>query len=83
MEGSTMASQNPRLDLDDSKRLETLGQAFDTTWVAQQTRDPLRDFQSDSEFRHALSLKLTALAEDGVTDPVELLERALESLRLR
>jgi hypothetical protein len=83
MEGSTMVSQNPRLDLDDPKRLETLGQAFDTAWVAQQTREPLHDFKSDSEFRHALNPKLTALAEDGVTDPVELLERALESLRLR
>jgi hypothetical protein len=45
--------------------------------------DPFRDFESDSELRNALSLKLAALAEDGVTDSVELLDRALESLALR
>lgn len=74
-----MGSQNLQGDLNDPKTLEVLGQAFDATWAAQETRD----FESDSEFRNALSLKLAALAEDGVTDPVELLERALESLPLR
>jgi hypothetical protein len=78
-----MGSRNPRVDLHDPKALVALGQAFDATWVAQQIRDPFRDFESESEFRNAVSLKLTALAEDGVTDPVELLERALESLSLR
>jgi hypothetical protein len=83
MEGSTMGSRNSRLDLYDPKTLASLGQASATTWVELQTRDPFRHFESDSELRNALSLKLTALAEDGVTDPVELLERALESLALR
>jgi hypothetical protein len=82
MEGSTMGSIL-RLDLNDPKTLETLGEAFDATWVAQQTRDPFCDFESDSEFRNAFSLKLTALAEDGVADSVELLERSLESLLRR
>jgi hypothetical protein len=77
MEGSTMGSRNPRLDLHDPKTLETSGQAFDAKGVA------FRDFESDSEFRNALSLKLRALAEDGASDPVELLERALQSLPLR
>jgi len=78
-----MGSRNPRLDLYDPKTFESSAQKFEATWVALQTRDPFRDFESDSELRNALSLKLTALSEDGVTDPVELLERALESLALR
>jgi hypothetical protein len=83
MEGSTMGSRNHRLDFYDPKTLECPAQIFEATWVALQTRDPFRDFESDSELRNALSLKLTALAEDGVTDPVELLDRAFESLALR
>jgi hypothetical protein len=35
------------------------------------------------DLKSTLSLKLTALAADGVTDPVELREWALESLPLR
>jgi hypothetical protein len=83
MEGSAMGSLTPRLDLYDPKMLEALGQAFDATWVELQARDPFRDFDRDSELKTALSLKLTALAADGVTDPVELREWALESLPLR
>jgi hypothetical protein len=83
MEGSKMDSRNPRLDLYDPKTLEALGQAFDTAWVVLQTRHRFRDFDKDSELKTALSRKLTALAEDGVTDPVELREWALESLPLR
>jgi hypothetical protein len=76
-----MGSPNLQLDLNDPKTLEALGHGFDATWMAQRTRNSFCGFESDSEFRNAFSLKLTALAEDGVTDPVELLERALESLR--
>ena len=78
-----MGSRNPRIDLYDPKMLEALGQAFDATWVVLQTRDPFRDFERDLDFKSTLSLKLTALAADGVTDPVELREWALESLPLR
>ncbi|MEZ5875855.1 MAG: hypothetical protein R3D30_13905 [Hyphomicrobiales bacterium] len=78
-----MCSKNPQLDLHDPKTLEALEQAFDATQVSQQAPGSFFDLESDSDFRNALSLKLTALAEDGVTDPVELLERALESLPLR
>jgi len=74
-----MGSRNPRLDLYDPKTLEALGQAFDATWVVLQTRD----FERDLDLKTALSLKLTALAADGVTDAVELREWALESLPLR
>jgi hypothetical protein len=80
MEGSAMGSLTPRLDLYDPKTLEALGQAFDSTWVVLQARDPFRDFERDAELKRALSLKLMALAADGVTDPVELREGALEGL---
>jgi hypothetical protein len=63
--------------------LEALDQAFDATWAVLQMRDPFRDLERDHELRAALSQKLTALAADGVTDPAELREWALESLLLR
>ena len=78
-----MGSSNPRLDLYGPKTLEALGQAFDSSWVVLQARDPFRDFERDLDLKTALSLKLTALAADGVIDPVELREWALESLPLR
>jgi hypothetical protein len=51
--------------------------------VEVQARDPFRDFERDLELKTAINQKLWALARDGVTDPVELREWALESLRLR
>jgi hypothetical protein len=78
-----MGSRNPRVDLYDPKTLEALGQAFDSSWVVLQARNPFRDFERDLDLKSTLSLKLTALAADGVTDPVELREWALESLPLR
>jgi len=78
-----MGSRSPRPDLYDPRTLEALEQAFDATWLTLQTRDSFRDFERDSELKTDLSLKLTALAKDGVTDPVELREWALESFPLR
>lgn len=66
-----------------SKMREALTQAFDATWVVLQTRDPFRDFERDLELKTALSQKLTTLAADGVTDPIELRDWALEGLLLR
>jgi hypothetical protein len=77
-----MTSPNPRLDGYDPKTLEAVRQAFDETWIVLQARDPCRDFERDYELKTALSLKLKALAADGVTDPIELREWALESLLL-
>ena len=77
-----MGSRNP-IPLYDPKTLETLGQAFDATWVEVQARDPYRDFERDDELKTAISQKLSMLAADGVTDPIELREWALESLLLR
>jgi len=80
-----MGSRNPPPDSydRDSTTLEALGQAFDATWVELQARDPFRDFERDSELKTAISEKLAMLAADGVTDPIELREWALESLLLR
>ena len=77
-----MTSPNPQFDRHNPKALEALGQAFDETWIVLQARDPFRDFERDYELKTALNHKLMALAADGVTDPIELREWALESLLL-
>jgi hypothetical protein len=84
MEGR-MGSRNLPPDLYDydPKTRKALGLAFNATWVELQARDPFRDFERDSELKTALNQKLVALAKDGVTDPIELREWALESLLLR
>jgi len=79
MEGG-MYPQNPQINPYDPKTLDALGEAFDATWVVLQASDPFRDFERVYELRTALSQKLVALAADGVTDPVELREWALEGL---
>jgi hypothetical protein len=48
-----------------------------------QARDPFRDFERDSELKAAIRQKLSMLAADGVTDPIELREWALEGFVLR
>jgi len=75
-----MYPQNPQINPYDPKTLDALGEAFDATWVVLHARDPFRDFERVDELRTALSQKLVALAADGVTDPVELREWALEGL---
>jgi hypothetical protein len=79
MEGG-MYPQNPQINPYDPKTLDALGEAFDATWVVLQARDPFRDSERVWELRTALSHKLVALAADGVTDPIELREWALEDL---
>jgi hypothetical protein len=54
-----------------------------STWVEVQARDPFRDLERDSKLKTAISEKLSLLAADGVTDPIELREWTLESLLLR
>ena len=78
-----MGSRNPRLTYTIRARLQALGQAFDATWVEVQARDPFRDFERDSELKTAIGQKLSMLAADGVTDPIELREWALEGFLLR
>jgi hypothetical protein len=72
----------PPIDPHNPKTLEALTQAFDATWLLVQARDPFRDFERDWELKTAVSQKLTTLAADGVTDPIELREWVLESLLL-
>ena len=73
-----MGSRTPPPDLydHDPESLEALGQAFDATWVELQARNPFRDFERDSELKTPISEKLSMLAADGVTDPIELREWA-------
>ena len=75
-----MYPQNPQINPYDPKTRDALGEAFDATWVVLQARDPFRDFERAYELRIALSKKLMTLAVEGVTDPIELREWALESL---
>jgi hypothetical protein len=77
-----MYPQSPPINPYDAKTLDALREAFDASWVMVQARDPFRDFERDSELRTALNRKLMTLVADGVTDPVELREWALESLLL-
>jgi hypothetical protein len=78
-----MGSKNPPINLYDPATLSTVEQAFDSTWVVLQARYPFRDFERDLELKTALGQKLFALATEGVTDPIELREWALESTLLR
>ena len=78
-----MGSKNPPINLYDPAMLATMEQAFDSTWVVLQARYPFRDFERDSELKTALGQKLFILATEGVTDPIELREWALESTLLR
>ena len=73
-----MGSRNPPTYLHNPNKLRALRQAFNATWVEVQARDPFRDLERDS-----INQKLWALARDGVTDPIELREWALEGFLLR
>jgi hypothetical protein len=74
-----MYSLSRSIDPYDPKTADALKEAIEATWVMLQARDPFRDLEWDSELRAALSRRLKVLASDGVTDPVELREWALES----
>jgi hypothetical protein len=78
-----MGSKNPPINLYDPAMLANVEQAFESTWVVLQARYPFRDFERDSELKTALGQKLLTLATEGVTDPIELREWALESTLLR
>ena len=78
-----MGSQYPPTNLHDPNTLRAVRQAFNATWLEVQARDPFRDLQRDLELKTAISRKLSMLAADGVTDPIELREWALEGFVLR
>ena len=76
-----MGSKNPPRTFYDPALRSTVEQAFDAAWTLLQARfDPFRDLDQDYELKTALSRKLMGLATDGVTDPIELREWALEGL---
>ena len=75
-----MGSKNPPPTYCDPNLRSTIEQAFNATWTVLQARDPLHDFEQDYELTIALNRKLMGLAADGVTDPIELREWALEGL---
>ena len=78
-----MGSKNPPINFYDPALLATVEQAFDSTWVVLQARHPFRDFERDWELKTALGQELFTLATEGVTDPIELREWALEGTLLR
>ena len=73
-----MGSKNTPPTLYISALRSTVEQAFAATWTALQARDPFCDFERDYELKTTLRCKLMGLALDGVTDPIELREWALE-----
>ena len=75
-----MGSKNPPRTFYDPALRSTVERAFDVTWTVLQARDPFRDLSEDNELKTALNRKLMGLATDGVTDPIELREWALEGL---
>ena len=74
-----MGSKSPPRIFHDPALRSAVEQAFEATWTVLQARNPLRDFEQDNESKTALSRKLMGLAVDGVTDPIELREWALEA----
>ena len=78
--GEQWALKNPPPTYCDPKLRSTIEQAFNATWTVLQACDPLHDFEQDYELKIALNRKLMGLAADGVTDPIELREWALEGL---
>jgi hypothetical protein len=79
MEGA-MSSRNPSRGFYNPEMLASLDRAFSAAWTVLQTHDPFRDLAKENELRILLSQRLMALAADGVSDPDQLRELALESL---
>jgi hypothetical protein len=73
-----MGSKNPPRTFYVSALRSAVEQAFEATWTALQARDPFRDFERDYELKTTLRRKRMGLAVDGVTDPIEFREWALE-----
>jgi hypothetical protein len=64
----------------ETSTLANLSKAFEATWEVLQARDSSHDLEAAEELRLAVSGRLLELAADGVTDPVELQNRVLETL---
>ena len=77
-----MTSQNPRPDIYDPKTLAVMDQAFAAIWNTLRADDPFRNYANDSELRIVIGRKLLNLVADGVTDPIRLRQKTIESLLL-
>jgi hypothetical protein len=64
----------------DQATLAALEQAFCDAWAVLEARNPVRDWIKDGQLSFALSEKLMALVNKGITKPEELCRRALKSL---
>jgi hypothetical protein len=62
----------------ETSTLANLSKAFEATWEV--LRDSSRDVDAEDDLRLAVSGKLLELAAEGVTDPEEIRNRALEIL---
>jgi hypothetical protein len=63
--------------------LANLSKAFEATWEVLKARHSLNEVDAEDDLRLAVGGRLLELAADGVTDPEELRNRALESLNSR
>ena len=77
-----MTSPNLRADIYDPKTLAAMDQAFAAVWRMLRADDPFRDYAGDADLRMAIGKKLLNLVADGVTDPLRLRNRTVESLLL-
>ena len=75
-----MTSPNLRADVYDPKTLAAMDQAFAAVWRMLRADDPFRDYANDTALRIAIGKKLLNLVADGVTDPLRLRNRIVESL---
>ena len=75
-----MTSPNLRLDIYDPKTFAAMDQAFAAVWHMLRTDEPFRDYANDTQLKIAIGKKLLNLVVDGVTDPLRLRNRIVESL---
>ena len=66
----------------DEATLSTLNQVFKDVWSGLQAHDPIREWEKDDEAKTSVARSLMVLVDAGVSDPVELRQKALENLPL-
>ena len=63
----------------DKATVALLEQAFADTWIMLRNRDPIRDWDKDSQMKGDLTEELNGLVDEGVTDASVLSRLAFES----
>lgn len=76
-----MGSRNPPSNWSDPELLSAIQQAFDASWSVIRAHQTNADKARMAELSMELSHKIIELAADGVKDPRELSELALDSFR--